>query len=143
VSTFNRDHQAIVGKGNSAWRLQRNRKGFNVSFCCTGLAVPEDAWSAARGTTNVNDGNWHHIVGVYDATQMYLYIDGELNVSARAGGRININDEPVCIGANSEKQEREWNGLIDDVRIYNYGLTQEEVRSVCEGENYTSNEKQR
>ena len=30
------------------------------------------------GTTPVNDGEWHHAVGVYDGTRISLYIDGEL-----------------------------------------------------------------
>lgn len=33
-----------------------------------------------------------------------------------------------------EKPERCWNGLIDDVRIYSYALSQQEIKAICGGE---------
>lgn len=73
------------------------------------------------------DGQWHHAAGVYDGEEISLYIDGELDVSAKAGGKIRVNDKAVLIGENSEKRGRYWIGAIDDVRVYSYGLTAEEV----------------
>jgi hypothetical protein len=50
---------------------------------------------------------------------MYLIIDGDLDSSQTASGRINTNNAQVYIGENSENTGRCWNGLIDDVRVYN------------------------
>ena len=60
---------------------------------------------------------------------MYLIIDGELDSSQSASGRIDSNNAPVYIGNNAERNARFWNGLIDDVRVYNYALTKEEVEA--------------
>ncbi len=61
---------------------------------------------------------------------MSLYVDGTLDASQEASGTINQNDAKVQIGANTEREDRFWNGLIDDVRIYNYGLTEAQVQKL-------------
>ena len=79
---------------------------------------------------NVNDGQWHHIVGVYDGAKLCLYVDGRLDNSVEVSKSIDTNDAPVCIGGHSEKGERCWNGLIDEVRIYDYALSQNEIAAL-------------
>jgi hypothetical protein len=85
------------------------------------------------GKTDVNDGSWHHVAGVYDGKKICLYVDGKLDVSSEGSGYINKNDWPVLIGENAQRTERQWNGLIDDVRIYNCGLTEADVAALYSG----------
>ena len=134
VTASNRRYQVVVDKGDTAWRLQRDSQADTMNLCCAGLEVPGDPWGTLRGTRNVNDDNWHHVVGVYDGTTMYLYIDGGLGSSIRAVGTVDVNSQPLYIGANSGYSGgREWNGLIDDVRIYNYALTEAEIMALYAG----------
>jgi MSHA biogenesis protein MshQ len=63
---------------------------------------------------------------------MALYVDGALDASQDAWGSINQNNARVQIGANAEMESRFWSGLIDDVRVYNYGLTEAQVKELCE-----------
>jgi hypothetical protein len=65
---------------------------------------------------------------------MYLYVDGILDAYSEATGNIPTNSEPVYIGENSQITGREWNGLIDDVRIYSYALNKEEIKTLYEGD---------
>ncbi len=74
--------------------------------------------------------HWHHVAGVYDKEKIYLYIDGSLDASAAAPGTIRVNEAPVYIGENSQMPNRFWNGMIDDVRIYNYALSAEEISEI-------------
>ncbi len=124
VNAFDTDWQVIIAKGDTAWRLSRDQ-GNNLHFGCTGL-WPE--W--VRGNVDVNDGQWHHVAGVYDGGELRLYIDGALDVSARTRGSINVNTYPVYIGENAEEPGRAWNGLIDDVRIYDYALSEAEIKAL-------------
>jgi hypothetical protein len=136
VNQFNKDWQAIITKGDSAWRLQRNGSTDNLEFACSGLQVPDNIqWGGIFGEMDVNDGQWHHVVGVFDGSQIYLYVDGRLDISSNASGNISVNDQPVYIGENAEISERFWNGLIDDVRIYNYALSESEIKAICTGKN--------
>ncbi len=143
MRTFDKPWQAIVTKGDTAWRLQRAQSGNGLEFACTGVKVEGTQYGQLLGTVSVNDGQWHHTVGVYDGESMCIYVDGELDSSSKASGRMNVNDFPVLIGANAQVGERlfraeeglggrEWNGWIDDVRIYSYALSPEEVKMLCE-----------
>jgi len=132
VNAFDRDWQTIVAKGDRAWRLQRNWGESTLEFACSGLVVPGTDWGQIYGTTDVNDGHWHHVAGVYDQEKLYLYIDGNLDASAEAPGTIRVNDEPVYIGENSQMPNRFWYGLIDDVRIYSYALSAKEISAIAQ-----------
>jgi hypothetical protein len=132
VSVFDKDWQTIVAKGDRSWRLQRNVGDNTLQFSCSGLVVPGTDWGTIFGKTNVNDGHWHHVAGVYDQEKIYLYIDGSLDASAEAPGTIRVNEEPVYIGENSQMPNRFWNGMIDDVRIYNYALSTEEISEITQ-----------
>jgi len=131
VNRFDKEYQAIVTKGDSAWRIQRNQTTDTLEFACSGLAIPGgDQWGGLYGNSSVNDGKWHHVAGVYDGQRMYLYVDGVVDSSQPASGGINTNDQPVYIGENAEMTGRFWNGLIDDVRVYNGALDQTEIRAL-------------
>ncbi len=133
AESFTRNFQAIITKGDSAWRLQRNGATDCLVFGCSGVDVaaePGSPWGSLRGTVPVNDGQWHHVACVYDGSIMYLYIDGQLDVSSPAAGKINTNDYPVLIGENAQQPGRHWNGQLADVRVYNYPLTAQEIARI-------------
>ncbi len=131
VGAFDRQWQTIIAKGDSAWRLQRNAAESTLEFACTGPDVPGSPWGNLFGSAKVDDDRWHHVAGTYDGSRMCLYVDGTLDASANAVGTINVNEYSVCIGENAEKPERFWNGLIDDVRIYNYALGADEIAAAA------------
>jgi hypothetical protein len=131
VNRFDKEYQAIVTKGDSAWRLQRNQNNDTLEFACSGLVIPSgNQWGSLYGSSSVNDGKWHHVAGVYDGQKMYLYVDGVVDALQPASGGINTNNQPVFIGENSEMTGRFWNGLIDDVRVYNYGLSEDRIKAL-------------
>lgn len=134
VNAFNRNFQAIATKGDSAWRIQRWSNTNRIEFACTGL--PHNQYGNITGNISVNDGQWHHVAGVYDGTRIYLYIDGVLDVSLPTSGSINTNNYKVMIGENAQmrpSQNRCWNGWIDDVRVYNRGLSAVEINTIKAG----------
>ena len=90
------------------------------------FVVNDDGYFAASNVA-IN-GAWHHIVGVREGNILRIYSDGELmNTSATSGsvsstGALTIGDDG---GGN-----RYLNGKLDDVRIYNYALTDTQVKEV-------------
>ena len=135
VGKFDKEYQTIVSKGDNSWRLSRAGKSNSIEFACNGTAATkwngtgEVPW-AVIGTTNLNDGKWHHVAGVFDSSTLYLYIDGVLEAAKAAAKSIDISNYDVCIGSNAQAPKRDWNGLVDDVRIYDYALSQGEIISV-------------
>jgi len=130
VRQFDKAWQAIVTKGDTAWRLTRFAEQGNLTF--TIGVSPEwggkGPWRAAS-RRNVDDGQWHHVVGVSDGHRMAIYLDGELENSAETGP-TPANTAPVMIGENSERRGRLFNGWIADVRLYGYGLSEQEVQAL-------------
>jgi hypothetical protein len=142
VGKFDKDWQAIVTKGDSTWRLQRDGTSNALEFACTGVEATtvNNPYGNLTGRANVNDGRWHHVAGVYDGRRLSLYVDGEMDASAPAFAftRINTSADHVLIGGNAGVQPpRGWNGLIDDLRIYSYALPAEDIKTLHEGKEPT------
>lgn len=66
------------------------------------------------------------MAGTWDGTTIKLYIDGELNREMECEGTLIPNDDPLFIGARGGTQ-RFVNGALDEIKMYNYALTQEEL----------------
>jgi hypothetical protein len=81
--------------------------------------------------TNVNDGQWHHVVAVKSGSTSFLYKDG-INVSTSPGGDWSIsiinNTAPLQIGIYAESYAP-FNGSIDEVKIWSRALSWEEINA--------------
>jgi len=77
------------------------------------------------------NGVWHHLAGTYDGGKLKLYIDGTLEVTTAHAGSIASSAANLNIATNSEESGRFYNGAIDDVRIYNYALSEKEIEMLC------------
>ncbi|MEW6380156.1 MAG: LamG domain-containing protein [bacterium] len=78
-----------------------------------------------------NDNQWHHMVANLGAAGMAVYIDGVLVDEAPGQGAIAGNDSPLFFGRH-RYLGRFFNGLIDDIRIYDGPLSQSEVTALFE-----------
>jgi hypothetical protein len=75
---------------------------------------------------------WHHIVGTYDGTIFKCYIDGELGEEWEYTGTMPENNLAVMIGRRSTGGT--WfNGMIDEVMIFDHALTEDEVPKIMMG----------
>ena len=101
--------------------------------------------SYLRGEFPISDGEWHHLVYTNktvdeNGTEWWeraLFIDGTLNRISQFHPLIAPNtrykyapfSEPVYLGAgnNLGKAEGFFNGIIDEVRIYDRTLTEAEI----------------
>jgi hypothetical protein len=125
-SGANPDWRGIVTKGNASWRLQAYPGTGTLDFITTGPSNLN-----LVGNRNVNDGNWHHVACVYDGTNKYLYVDGTLDVSAPTTGSISQISQPMYIGNTPNAPGNYiFNGLIDEVSIYNRALTASEIQAI-------------
>jgi hypothetical protein len=81
--------------------------------------------------TSLGDDTWHHVVGVYDGTYIYLYVDGALDVAPYNVGSkaFNVTTLPTIgtISYNLGDSNYSLIGSLKDVRVYNRALTAEEV----------------
>ena len=71
---------------------------------------------------------WHHVAGVYDGSEAIIYINGELDSKKKFEGVIKHNDENFWMGAR-KSDGLPFNGLLDELRLYNRGLSQAEIEN--------------
>ncbi|KPJ65223.1 MAG: hypothetical protein AMJ43_11130 [Coxiella sp. DG_40] len=81
-------------------------------------------------------GQWYHVAMTYDDTsdrKIRIYINGAeqsyLHYVAATGTKLSNPSIHVTIG-NRIGGGRAWDGLIDDVRIYNHVLTEAEIMAI-------------
>lgn len=123
VGAFDKEWQAIITKGDGAWRLERYGTTNHLNFGTTGT-IPMDL----EGTTDVNDGQWHHIACVMTGIRKNLYVDGQLDATIPIIGDIDRTNDLLYFGENSGNTGRNFDGLIDEVRIWNIDRTAAEIQ---------------
>ena len=79
------------------------------------------------GTASIPAGAWTHLAATYDGAVERLFVNGTQAASLTIAGTILTSTSPVKIGGNAIWGE--WfNGLIDEVRIYNRALSASEIQ---------------
>jgi hypothetical protein len=93
-----------------------------------------DAGYKVYGTKKINDGMWHHVAGTYDGTQsgagIQLYVDGKKDSSViwlnTDPGNV-LNDLSLTIGSKASQNLYNFDGEIDELRIWRRAVTQEQI----------------
>lgn len=78
------------------------------------------------------DQEWHHVVANLGGPQIELYIDGVLENTVAANGSILANGANLYFGRH-KALGRYYNGLLDDIQIYDSALSQSEVSQIYNG----------
>jgi hypothetical protein len=93
-------------------------------------------------TTTHLDGIWHHLAGVATPEGMKLYMDGVLvathltSTNPIAGSDVRYdrgNDFFVARHGDIAQTSYDFNGEIDDVRIYDHPMTDSDVAWLAAG----------
>lgn len=122
---------------NQFWRFEINGSGAGTGQIGFDLLTSAGQLDFG-GTTRIDDGNWHHVAGVFDNGTVSIYIDGELDASTTTGTTFGSNVTRFgFIGTGSEATSfngsrgpnDEFNGEIDEVRIWNTAKTLTEIRN--------------
>ena len=79
------------------------------------------------GTSPVPVDRWSDVAITYDGATLQLYVNGRQVSSQDTTGTIQTPSNPLWIGGNLPYGEH-FDGLIDEVRIYDRALSQREIR---------------
>lgn len=86
--------------------------------------------NTAVGTTTVTDGQWHCLIATYNTidSTLRLYVDGSPE-SLLATKPIINNAVAFMVGGVTVNgnQTNNFDGVIDEVQLYDYALTQDQV----------------
>jgi hypothetical protein len=146
--TGNIDNAFLVNKGG----FGTDREGFNLNYGLWlgnrervngGFETPagDDYYLNSQGS--YADSVWHNALLTFDSEQhmLKLYMDGfEVATNTTKVGVTpdNIGKQPIRIGANSlvegGKINGNYTGQIDDIQIWNYAFTKEQVKDLFDKE---------
>src|SRR3989344_3708351 len=118
----------IVSKGGTTdyYRMRVDSAGkarFLINF---GGASAE-----AISTTSINNGAWHYLVGIRDASNsVKIYVDGELQGQGTCScAGTNLTNTNSLFFASRGTTDY-FNGTIDEVKIYNRSLLSTEIQDL-------------
>jgi hypothetical protein len=91
-------------------------------------------WKFFDSTGTVPTNTWAHVAATYNGSKLTIYINGVASGSMSVTGTTCSNDEPLAVGAKNAPAkgllEAFWDGLLDDVRVYNKALTPTQVAAL-------------
>ncbi|MEN8127314.1 MAG: LamG-like jellyroll fold domain-containing protein, partial [Planctomycetota bacterium] len=85
------------------------------------------AADTGAGETPVNDDQWHMLTSRYSGSLVTLYIDGEQVADTENNWNPATVNVPLLLGAMDTGGAGPYTGLLDEVRIWNYPRTPEEI----------------
>jgi len=106
----------------------------SYSVCAIVIGDGTNYVQASIPTTELNVNSWQHIVGTWNPSEISIYLDGELkDVQPNTlSSLIRSDTYPLRIGYDSRAYWH-FDGLIDDVRIYDRDLSAQEIEQLYRG----------
>ncbi|NLF51142.1 MAG: DUF11 domain-containing protein, partial [Leptolinea sp.] len=99
------------------WSIQQNNNQTNHYL-----------WSGDIGYLSSN--KWQHLVISHDGSGVSKsYVDGVLTNTTQSG-QINYNSSRFLHLGQAEAGGNNWNGLLDDLDVYNRALSQDEIKNI-------------
>ena len=89
-------------------------------------------YNYCRFRERFQSGAWYHVAATYDGKRQRLYVNGELKASNPVDVEITYDQIQLHIGAQRDAQPTGyWDGLLDEVRIYQRALEESEIRRLA------------
>ncbi|MBK8946422.1 MAG: T9SS type A sorting domain-containing protein [Ignavibacteriae bacterium] len=128
------DNQTIIGKwngslSNQSWTLDLSYHSTQPQF---GIRRSNGEIVSLISNKSLAAGEWYNITCVYDGINTSLYINGKRDSMLTHTSNFSIipANTTVTIGAHDElitSDVNRFNGGIDDIRIYNRALSENEI----------------
>jgi len=118
--------KAIFGGHNSCndWGIVMSDGGYGIS-----INPPSECSQTVYGSYNgfATAGQWAHVAATCDGTTASLYVNGEFIASAPVLANYTGYSNDVRIGGEACCSNKNFPGLIDEVRLWNYAKSEAEI----------------
>ena len=128
------DWRTIMGKSPTSV-LGQTTFSYDIRTDNTGVlrfSLNIGGWQSIQGPILIED-TWYHVTGTREGQEMTLYLDGEPIGTTSASGSIVVTPDPLVVGnivtAAGNTLNEFWTGAIDEVRIWNRGISADEVKT--------------
>lgn len=120
------------------YSLDTSGSSLVFTFGDSALGGNSGNWDVASASNILSTGQWQHVLATWDGTTgsngMKLYLNGSLKAQATAVQTSAYHGTPNTGIGSHQRNDGTWNqffnGQIDDVRVYNYALSTEQVKQI-------------
>jgi hypothetical protein len=96
-----------------------------------GVFIGTKWYAASFG--DLQGDTWYHLAATFDGRSLRAYTNGALVANnVNAVGVPGVETETLKLGRHAE-EDTYFMGTIDDVRLYNLGLPEAQIRQIYEG----------
>jgi subtilisin family serine protease len=128
-TSWSSTYPRIVSKEASAsaapYALELDNSSKRALFCLNACAGENCVDS---GSNSISLNNWYYVAGTWNGTHSQIYVNGALKNSKSLSGTMTATTNDILIG-NNPSNNRQFNGTIDEVKIYNYALNESEIKA--------------
>lgn len=115
--------------GNYALQIYQGKFSFDASTINDGLCEPH----RIQDLDPIDPNKFYHIVGIFDkeSKKIKIYRNGVLKNIEDCGDSLRtVSDASLTISRNGNNSSQHWNGLIDEIRIYDRALSESEIQEL-------------
>lgn len=87
-------------------------------------------FSGLESDTAFTPGVWYHIVVLFAAHDVAIYVNAELDTSTVFSSSPVLNSDPLHVGLDADGLDEYFHGALDDICIYDRVLSQSEIESL-------------
>ncbi|MFZ3073751.1 MAG: LamG domain-containing protein, partial [Minisyncoccales bacterium] len=118
-----------LGEGNAGHIISRGGTGGWCFYVLTGNILKLYSGAGIQVTSNANSitlNQWQYATVVYDKQNVRFFVNGvEKGVTAETDSILNTGS--CVIGARGVTGDFDFNGYLDEVKVYNYARTAEQI----------------
>ena len=109
---------------DAGWALRAGQSGrLNL------VMSVDNRWFEVTTEAVMNANQWYHVAATVEAGEVNLYIGGAAVASGSFTGSPTPSSAPLTVGDSPGFPGRVFNGVIDEVRVWNYARTGEQLAS--------------
>jgi len=86
-------------------------------------------WQVVYPINTIQLDQWYYVTCVYNHSRLSIYINGDYENSISKSDDTPDTSDPLMIGLDEDLSTYDFNGTIDEVRIWNRALTQTEIQA--------------
>lgn len=107
--------------GNAGYRVYINSSTNKIE-----ASIYNGGWRTVTADSAISTSTWYHVAAVFDGTDLKLYIDGVSQGTPQTYSSYTKSNHLFYIGDLTGGGNR-FDGLIDEPRLYDTGLTADQV----------------
>ncbi len=117
----------VLGEKNFQIQITNDKK-LQVIFNGSTLTFSTPVTPFASVFLNTNQ--WYNVGATYDGATLKLFLNGTMVASSAKTGAITTDISALTIGKNPTANDTYFKGKIDEVRVFNIGLTDSQLQRI-------------